>query len=126
MSSQNDLWPTDLLTPVADVEPRKVVEEQAALLGEKTGGLVLGTVRSTETSSGRKLISMILTTPSLKDYEYVLLSVEQPARWYPCRITHEGVTWVGETEASFRHYLASCLQSAATRRVISEIVAMGR
>ncbi len=123
MTSKNDLWPTDLLSPSTDVEPRLIVEEQAVLLGEHTQSRVIASVRATDTSDSRKLISMVLTTPASKDYEYVLLAVDQPPRWYPCRLTHEGVTWVAETEMGFRNYLASCLQSTATRKIVASVAA---
>lgn len=123
MTTKNDLWPEDLTTPPSDAEPRVLLEEQAALLRERTAGKVVATVRRSGAPSGRELLSLVLTAPALRDYEYTLLSVEQPAKWYPCRLTHEGVTWVGETETAFRQYLASSLQSAATRKVVSSLAA---
>ena len=80
-----DFWPTDLTTgPVAT--PVAILREQAALLGEKTGGLVLGQVRSVAVPGDLLVHHLFLTVPALGDYRYELLNVQHSIKMSPIEV----------------------------------------
>jgi hypothetical protein len=78
-----------------------LLREQASLLGERTKGLVLGEVESSERpvegfetyvdealSAETRVVhshTLYLVAPALDNYQYALLSVEHDFQPYPCR-----------------------------------------
>ena len=94
-----DLWPDDIdVTSI--VPPLVILREQAALLGERTKGLVRGEVESTEEpkegfeeyledalppkSRVVHVHTLYLVAPALDNYKYSLLSVRHDFQPYPC------------------------------------------
>ena len=84
-----DLWPSDLGI-ASIVTPAAIIRAQAALLGERTKGVLEGIV---ETSSVGSDIyhRFVIKVPTLGNYRYALFSVHHPATLYPVFIDEEPV-----------------------------------
>jgi hypothetical protein len=82
-----DLWPSDLGI-ASIVTPAAILRAQAALLGEKTKGLLEGTI---ETSSANNDIyhRFVIKVPALGNYRYMLFKVHHPATLYPVFVDQE-------------------------------------
>jgi hypothetical protein len=69
-----DLWPDLNLAPV--VTPLSILREQAALLGKRTKGVLRGEVETW--GAGERISnSFNIVVPSLGDYKYTLLYVQE-------------------------------------------------
>jgi hypothetical protein len=122
--SVRDLWPDDIgLTSVTT--PAAILREQAALLAEKTKGLVEGEVKSS--ASGTSFSHCLeLRVPALEDYRYQLLTVGHPIEQYPVTIGFGGGMRPpinAEDEPAFVRALREVLSSDETKRVIRGLVA---
>lgn len=102
--TRRDFWP-DEIAVTSVVTPIAILKEQAALLGEKTKGLVLGEVES-EQEQGEEVVedylkeplgssapiiqkhTLYLVTPALDNYQYSLLSVKHDFELYPCEVCY--------------------------------------
>ena len=80
MSEAEDYWDFDGAA-TGIVTPRDILEQQAALLKEHTGGVLRGEVR-TEPSDGDLFHELVIRASALR-YEYSLLSVTHPAELFP-------------------------------------------
>jgi hypothetical protein len=122
-----DFWPDDLAA-VAVVTPVAVLREQAALLGEKTGGLVLGEVKSDATTDGLFIHQFFLTVPALGGYRYELLRVLHPLQIVPIELYFgpRGGNMAFSTVETFIDELKQLLQSRETANVIRTLVAQAR
>jgi hypothetical protein len=91
MTEKNeDLWPPDLVI-ASIVTPAAILRAQAALLGERTKGVLEGVV---ETSSVGSDIyhRFVIKVPALGNYRYALFSVHHPVTLYPVFIDEEPAT----------------------------------
>ena len=98
--TRRDFW-SDTVDVTAIITPLVLLREQASLLGERTKGLVLGEVESSERpvdgfetyvdealSAETRVVhnhTLYLVAPALDNYQYALLSVEHDFQPYPCR-----------------------------------------
>ena len=105
--ARRNLWP-DAVDVTAITPPVVFLREQAALLGERTKGLVHGEIESRteplekveefldQAISGDDLVThvhtMYLVAPALDNYQYVLLSVRHDFGAYPCRVLFHPAT----------------------------------
>lgn len=117
-----DLWPENIGVS-AMVTPATILKEQAALLAEKTKGLVEADVRSS--GSGTQFVhSFTLRVPALDNYHYVLFTASHPIELYPAVIAfrgHEPVTT--PDEETFVAQLAIVLSCDETTRVVQGLIA---
>src|ERR1700680_3934244 len=75
--------------PVTEGTPRTPVtllREQAALLGEKTEGALLGSVSQGAAPSGGFGFNLSIRVPALNNYVYLVLGITQPPLMYPLRL----------------------------------------
>ena len=121
--SSRDLWPEDIgVTSI--VTPATILREQAALLAEKTKGLVQAEVKSS--GSGESLAhDFILRVPALGNYRYVLFSAHHPMQQYPVTIdfhARASQELRAPDEGAFVHTLKEILASDDTRNVIQSLM----
>lgn len=134
-----DLWPSDLGI-ASIVTPAAILRSQAALLGEKTKGILEAVV---ETSSVGNEIHhrFVIKVPALGNYRYALFSVHHPVTLYPVFVDEEPATprspfmpdfSLGERlreatglqgEEEFRSWLRRTFASEATKRIIANLYA---
>lgn len=97
--ARRNLWP-DAINVTAIIPPVVILREQAALLAERTKGLVRGEIESRtepvdeveeylhQAISPEELFThvhtMYLVAPALDNYQYALLSVRHDFQPYPC------------------------------------------
>ena len=119
MAEKLDLWgelaPADMRTPVS------LLREQAALLGEKTGYVVVARVETTP-RSGFFNHRLILVAAALGDYEYELLKIRHGVDLYPVTDARTGEEM--EDEELFLEWLHQQLTSPATVKVVGNLVAL--
>lgn len=119
-----DCWP-DSFQAVADpLTPTSILKMQAAKLGEKTGGIILGEVQARVL--GETIRSDFnLIVPALSNYRYRLLSITHGFEQYPVEIhgiPGREVLLSGNNEGEFLDALRQILQSESTRRVIESLI----
>lgn len=138
-TTTRDFWPNDLavstvLTPIA------ILKEQAALLTEKTNGLIVGDVESRRPSpynvheyaracSDDGLVHIFrLIVPALDDYCYELLSIIHPVQLYPLELRYSptDTNWTVTSEEEFVEVLKNVLSCEATLNVIRSLVAQAQ
>jgi hypothetical protein len=125
-----DLWPSDLGI-ASIVTPAAILRAQAALLGEKTKGVLEAVV---ETSSVGDQIrhQFVIKVPALGYYRYVLFVVRHPIDLYPVVIDEDAARLPGiipiegmrlQDEDALRAWLRRVFASDATKRIIANLYA---
>jgi len=93
-----DLWPDDLHV-VQLKSPVALLQEQAALLGQKTQNLVEARIRNLSGSftkllrpidNGAFLLSFEIVTPTLASYSFRLFTIQYGVELYPLFLTPDG------------------------------------
>ncbi len=125
-----DFWPNDLSAATPILTPVAILKEQAALLSQKTKGLVMGEVVS-RPQMGRKvnLVHILrLITPALGNYQYELLRVVHPANLYPLTIhyTPSDKTIEAKNEEELVRDLRDLLSRKETLSIIQALVAQAQ
>lgn len=108
--------------------PHTVLQEQASLLAELTGGLLLGQVHRDQAASSFKL-TLRINAPALNNYSYTVLKVSHPIELYPLHVDNEtraSATKKCNTEEEFEQVLGSILASNEVQRVIAGLLAQIR
>ena len=126
-----DLWPAVVGTPTI-VPPLAILRRQAAILGERTQGLLEGQVDTlTEGDQFRQLFYIV--APSL-GYRYKLFEVWHGVEGYPVYTTNEArkpvlpTFGMGpsplklDTPDEFIEWLRQTLNSEETRRVVGSLL----
>ena len=138
--ARRDLWP-DAVDVSAITPPLVILREQAALLGERTKGLVRGEIESRtepvekfedylgEALSSEELVAHVhalyLVAPALDNYQYALLSVKHDFQTYPCyAYYHPDSDWSQtiESEEGLLVWLKRVLSRKQTIRVIHALI----
>jgi hypothetical protein len=143
---RTDLWPASISGPEV-IAPVTILREQAALLGKKTNGLVLASVRTTATDSPtrdsktglrrltrpgqasdngseRFIHSFQLVVPALEDYTYTLFRVEHGIEFYPVKLdAPRALGRTAKSEEEFINSLRKILSSENTQRIIGSLIA---
>lgn len=121
-----DLWPTDIAVATL-ITPKAILQQQASLLGQKTGNLVEAEV---VTSSGNNMIthSVFLVAPALGQYRYLLLRVIHPIDFYPLTISFEPMnhSTTATSQEVFIEELGKILSSEKTKAIIQALVAQSQ
>ena len=140
--ARRDLWP-DAVDVTAITPPIVILREQAALLGEKTKGLVRGEIESrTEplekeefedylgaALSPKELLghvhTLYLLAPALDNYQYALLSVKHDFQAYPCYADYhpdQDFSHYVENEEALLSWLGLVLSKPPTVRIIHALI----
>jgi hypothetical protein len=111
------------LTELAIVPtPKTILEEQASLLGEATGGMLIGVVE--EAGQTRRFsYSLNVVVPALNNYTYEILRVSYPLEMYPVSLVAErpAVNRSIATEKGFEEAVENVLSSPEVRSVLSRL-----
>lgn len=119
-----DLWPDDIST-APFVSPVAILREQAAILAEKTKGLLEGDV-TTSRVSDRFDHHFYIVAPALDNYRYKLLTVRHGnLDMYPAAIQYHPDTIVhsAQTQEQFVELLGTLLAREETKRVVHALLA---
>jgi hypothetical protein len=125
-----DLWPAiekgNTRTPVS------ILKQQAALLGKHTKNLLEASV-DTDASPGRFAHRFIIEAPALGGYRYELFSIQHDEKLYPVKVIsappgtpiQDEIKWRKgfESEETFVDWLKAALNSADTKRLLSNLLA---
>ena len=130
-----DLWPSDLGF-ASIVTPAAILRAQAALLAEKTKGMLEAAV---ETSSvGNEIYHrFVIKVPALGNYRYVLFKVHHPMELYPVVVDKDATRsrlmpfappipiedMRLKDEEALRLWLRGVFASNATKRIIANLYA---
>src|SRR5580698_3909681 len=129
-----DLWPD--LNLAAIVTPLSILREQAALLGKRTKGVLIGEVETWGVEE-RISHSFNVAVPSLGDYKYRLFLIQHLPIGYPVYVTawwqsledHFSQREKGMDEKTladenaFRNWLRLTLHSDEVKRIIENLYA---
>jgi len=122
-SSVVSLWPDDL--GVAEKRaPVAILREQAALLGDRTNGLVLARVDGR--SRGPLFVyDFYLVVPCLDHYRFLLFNIRHQIEFYPLELEFDlgSKTHQAASEEEFIEVLADVFSSPETRRVVASLLA---
>jgi hypothetical protein len=120
VDNPTDFWPKDI-GEVKVVAPVSLMRSQAALLFEKTKGLLEGRI-NVRTSIGSFYYSFQIVVPALGGYVYELFRVENSVNLYPVKGTFEGLTTDLESEEAFTQWLKDVLSSERTRTIVGSLL----
>jgi hypothetical protein len=112
----DDLWGE--LPDVEEIKtPLVILKEQAGLLTEKTGGLLVGEVAQQDFK-----YSLDIIVPTLNNYSYNLLHVHSDMDIYPLMLYGGGSSVKCSDEDEFKKKLGKILKSQETQDVISKLL----
>ena len=123
-----DLWPTDLDPPVAEPTPSGVLRQQGYLLGQRTGNVVYGEVRSQSfmDQDGLDLfIHSFHLRCSYMEYDRVLLSVKHGLIPYPADLIVNALpsqSVLSEKKVSGSKELTDTLREVFSREDVIKII----
>jgi hypothetical protein len=106
-------------TPVA------LLRRQAALLSEKTAGVLEARVVSETFGVGLRH-RFVIVVPTLDRYSYELFKVEHNALLYPVHAFFEGLSADLYTEEEFAGWVKTALASPKTRSIVSALFAQAQ
>ena len=116
-----DYWPN--FHPADQVRtPLNELQEQAALLPEKTDGLVGATVNCWG-EDDRVHAALLLTSSDEPQYRYELFTMSYPLDYYPLKILAGDATYEARNEQEYLRALREVLGSDRTRRIVEAIMA---
>lgn len=126
MPNDDDFWAPDFAS-TAVTTPKAILQQQAALLAQKTGDVLQGQVTATPQPSGDFSVVFELFLPSL-DYRYKLLTIEHPVSLYPLKMWSLSPDigteyWDCPNEAVFKESLRQILGGAETTKLVSAMIA---
>ncbi len=137
-TAQYDLWPPSFEAVSEPNPPIDILREQAALLEQKTGGMVLAEVKKVEgydsniivVSRGKTSLpishSFYLVAPALENYRYQLFRIEQPIERYPLLIIGSPISDRDievESQEGFVEILRRIFSDEKTQKVIQSLIA---
>jgi hypothetical protein len=128
-----DLWPD--LTPAAIITPASILKTQAAVLSQKSKGLLQGEVESW-THENDVHHQLVVVVPALDNYRYTLIKLHHSLTIYPVFIDESPVPreqedeWSNinrayklQDEDSFRNWLRTILAAPQTIRILQNLLA---
>jgi hypothetical protein len=118
----NDFWPQFSSTEGSRAAPARILREQAALLREKTGGLVEAKVITWEERDALHA-ELILTVPNGRGYQYNFLHIQYPPEYYPLTLLAGDESYRANDEEHYLGILKDVLSSARTKRIVEAIMA---
>ena len=128
MPNDTDFWAPDFAA-TAVTTPKVILQQQAALLSQKTGDVLQGqvTVTPPQPPSSDFAVVFELYLPSL-DYRYKLLNIEHPVSLYPLKMWSMSPDigteyWDCPSEAVFKESLRQILSGPETTKLVSAMIA---
>jgi hypothetical protein len=100
-----------------------LLKEQAALLKQKTNGLVRAGLRPASAPDGSFWVGFDLYSPALGEYTYRLFAVTYPPQFFPVTLSFAEGDQTAETLDQFKTLLESVLHSPRTKQVVEAIMA---
>lgn len=124
MISKKNLW-GELPNAETIRTPYTILKEQASILSELTNGLLLGEVVVNHQKDKLFVITLRIKAPSLNNYTYSVVEVQQPIQLYPVAIINllENNMTKYSSEEEFENALGEILSSQEVKRVISGLLA---
>jgi len=122
-----DLWPDDI-GQTSLTAPLSVLQQQARLLADKTGGLVLGAVESVTERASSFMHSFILVAPTLNNYTTRVFRVKHGVHFYPLEILTEidGPNFRAATQEDFLRALTEIFSSVPLKKMVHSLIAQSR
>ena len=124
MTSKKNLW-GELPNAETIRTPYTILKEQASILSKITNGLLIGEVVVNNQKDNFFAMTLRIKAPSLNNYTYSVVQVEQPIQLYPVGIINLLRNNVGKysSEEEFENALGEILSSLDVKRVISGLLA---
>lgn len=128
MTSRKNLW-GNLPDPETIRTPYTILKEQASILTEITKGLLIGEVSINNQKDNVFTAILRIKAPSLNNYTYSVIQIEQPIHLYPVTIANLFENRVGHrmarysSEEEFENALGQILSSQDIQRIISGLLA---
>ena len=121
-----DLWPSHFGAP-AVTPPVAILRSQAALLANKTDGLVEAFVVSGKRDADFHY-QLYIRAPALDNYAFWLLTVLHPIQYYPATLIAETTDqkYEAKSQDQFIEHLRTILSSPETTRVVEALLAQSR
>ncbi len=117
-----DWWPE--FSPRAHLRsPALQLKEQAAILKQKTDGLVTASVVADSDEEGGFKVLLLLGSPHLGNYKFRLLELHYPPSNYPLELRAGDEVSRATNEAEFAKQLNSVLGSSRTKEIVEAIMA---
>jgi hypothetical protein len=124
MTSKKNLW-GELPNVETIRTPYTILKEQASILSEITHGLLIGEVVVNSQNDKFFTITLRIKAPSLNNYTYSVVEVQQPIQLYPVAVINllEGRMGKYSSEEEFENALGEILSSQEVKGVISGLLA---
>ena len=124
MTNKKNLW-GELPNAETIRTPYTILKEQASILSEITNGLLIGEVVVNIQKENFLAMTLRIKAPSLNNYTYSVVDVQQPIQLYPVGIRNLiKNTWTEySSEEEFENALGQILSSQEVKRVISALLA---
>lgn len=119
MSNTENFWPDFQADKI--ISPKTILKEQGALLGEKTGNLVFGEVRTGSSNDGRIVQYFDIVAPTLNNYRFSLFNVRHGAIYYPLEIYYK-TRIVVDNEIVFKDMLKDIFKDEKTVKIITSLM----
>jgi hypothetical protein len=121
MPDERDLWGDFSDTPPL-ITPLAIMKEQAALLGDKTKGLLRASVDTTA-EYGEITHYFHIVASALGNYEYQLFYAKHAIELYPVKIEYKLSTIRCDDVTEFTNELGKILASPETHRIVQSLIA---
>lgn len=124
-----DLWgELDPERQAEGVDPvRELLDQQAALLAEKTNGRLVGHLELGAALSPRIKLRFMITVPTLSNYRYELFYVvREQLDVYPVQVWQGDEASTCSNREQLEDVVAAILRSDKTRRAIGQLYVLSR
>ncbi len=131
-----DLWPADIGQDTGKLGPAALLKSQAALLSQKTKGLVTAEVRGEQDPRDGKFVDNFYLIGPTINYQYLLFSINYPIEFYPAELVAQiGVgnlignltgAVIVEDDAQLADEIRAIFNSEKTKNVIGAIIARSK
>lgn len=103
--------------------PKTILEEQAALLSEATGGMLVGTVKELASGGPNFCYTLMVVVPALNNYTYQILQIVHPLEMYPLNLSaaRPQVNQPVKDQEALESAIEKVLTSAELRAVLSAL-----
>ena len=116
-----DLWPADFGSLVK-LTPEAILKVQATKLAERTGGSVVGEVK-TRIEDGTVYSNFNLVAPALNNYRYKLFYIAHGFNPYPLDfVSTPSIPHSIQNEAQFLEKLGEILRAESTATIVNSLI----
>lgn len=127
-----DLWPADIGQDTGKLGPAAFLKSQAALLSQKTKGLVTAEVRGEQDPRDGKFVDNFYLVGPTINYQYLLFSMIYPIEFYPAELVAQFSVgnlmgaMIIENDAQLADEIRAIFNSEKTKNVIGAIIARSK